>query len=52
MPLVLSELLEKLKREDEVYLLELLNITSEDIIDRFHDLVEERMDYLEELLDD
>ena len=28
MPLILSELLEKLKREDEVTLLELLGITS------------------------
>lgn len=52
MPLVLSELLEKLKREDEVYLLELLSINSEMILDRFTDLVEENMDYLEELLDD
>lgn len=52
MPLILSELLEKLKREDEVYLLELLNISSEDILERFADFVEERQDYLEELLDD
>lgn len=52
MPLVLSELLEKLKREDEVYLLELLSINSEMILDRFTDLVEENMDYLEELLDE
>lgn len=52
MPLILSELLDKLKREDEIYLLELLSINSEMILERFSDLVEERMEYLEELLDD
>lgn len=52
MPLVLSELLEKLKREDEVFLLELLGITSEDIIERFADLIEDRMEQLEEALEE
>lgn len=49
---VLCELLEKLKREDEVQLLELLSINSEMILERFADIVEERMDYLEEMSDD
>ena len=52
MPLVLSELLEKLKREDEVLLLELLGISSEDLVERFVDLIAQKQDYLEELLDD
>jgi hypothetical protein len=50
--LVLSELLEKLQREDEVHLLELLNINSEMILERFADLVEERMEYLEGVVDE
>ena len=41
-----EELNSKLKSLDEVTLLEVLNISSEDIVDRFQDLVEERYDYL------
>lgn len=52
MPLVLSELIEKLKREDEITLLELLEINSEMIIERFSDIIEEKQDYLEESIDD
>jgi len=37
---------------DEVTLLELLNIHSSDIVDRFHDFIEDRADYLEENIDD
>jgi hypothetical protein len=52
MPLILSELIDKLKREDEVTLLELLAIDAEMILERFADLVEEKMDYLEGMTDD
>jgi hypothetical protein len=39
-------------RLDEVTLLELLEVRSSDIVARFMDEIEERADYLEELLDD
>jgi len=41
-----EELNSKLKSLDEVTILEVLDISSEDIVDRFQDLVEERYDYL------
>ena len=50
--LTLPDIYDKLKRMDEVTLLELLNIQSTDIVDRFQDLIEDRADYLEETLDD
>lgn len=36
----------KLKRLDELLLMDLLEITSEDIVDRFQDKIEEKYDYL------
>jgi len=36
----LEEMIEQLKQVDEITLLEMLNISSEDLIDRFRDLVE------------
>ena len=44
--LTLEELKEKLKREDEVTLLEMLNINAEDILERFEDFLEERYDQI------
>jgi len=53
MPLILNELLSHLERWDEVYLLERLGITSEMLVERFSDLIEERFDSLEgEVLED
>lgn len=46
--ITLTELSDKLKREEECSLLEMLNISSEDIVDRFSDLIEERYDVLVE----
>ena len=46
MPLTLVDIIDKLRMIDEVSLLEVLEITSEDIVDRFEDRIEERMDYL------
>ncbi len=40
------ELSEKLKRFDEVYLLEILGITSDEIVERFQDTIDERYDQL------
>jgi len=50
--LTLPELIEKLKDIDEVTLLERLGITSEDLLTRFVDLVEDRFDEFESEFDD
>jgi len=42
----------KLKHLDEITLLEVLDITSEEIIERFIDKVEQRYDFLEKELND
>lgn len=44
--LTLSDLLHKLKQIDEVSLLEVLDISSEDIVNRFTDIIEEKYDEL------
>lgn len=47
MPLLLHEIKERLKELDEVTLLELLNITSEDLVEMFSDKIEDNADTLE-----
>jgi hypothetical protein len=44
--LTLREIQEKLKRYDEVSLLEVLDISSEDIVEKFLERIEERYDEL------
>lgn len=44
--LTLTDLLQKLKQIDEVSLLEILDINSEDIVNRFTDVIEEKYDEL------
>ncbi len=44
--LTVTEIAEKLKRYPEQDVLEVLEIYSEDIVDRFMDKVEEKYDYL------
>jgi hypothetical protein len=46
MPTTYHELLEKLKRWPEIDLLEKLDISSEEIVDRFGDLIEIKYDSL------
>ena len=41
-----SELCEELKRIDETTLLELLEISSEEIVDKFEDKIEDKLDKL------
>lgn len=41
-----AELLERLRHEDEVTLLELLEINSEDLVDNFADRIQEHMSRL------
>lgn len=46
--ITLKELSDKLKRVDEISLLEVLDISSEEIVDRFQDFIEERYESLAE----
>ena len=46
MNLTLAELKEKLMQFDELDLIELLDLTSEDILDRFEDIVEDKYEML------
>ena len=41
-----SELLERLKTFDEVYVLELINVTSDELVDAFEDQIEARQEYI------
>ena len=50
--LTIPDICDKLKRMDEVTILELLEINSEEIVNRFQDRIEDMADYLEEVLDD
>ncbi len=47
-----EEIKEKLKHLDEITLMETLEITSEDLVNRFADRIEEKQDTLENELDD
>ena len=49
--LTLNDVSDRLKKIDEVSLLEVLDIDSNDIVDRFIDRVEERFDDLQEELE-
>ena len=46
MNLTIAELKEKLMQFDELDLIELLDLTSEDILDRFEDVVENKYELL------
>lgn len=50
--LTFKEVLESLKQVDEVTLLEVLDISSEDIVDRFEDKVDERYEKALEVISD
>jgi len=50
--LTLSDVINHLKRIDEISLLEILEISSEDIVDRFQDKIEEKYDSLREDLEE
>ena len=50
--LTLTDLLDKLKKIDEISLMEVLDISSEDLVDRFVDKVEERYESLLEEFDE
>lgn len=52
MALTLHDIKEKLKQLDEITLMETLDISSEDLVNRFVDRIEEKQDTLENDLDD
>ena len=52
MSLTLTEIQERLIKLDEILLMELLEINSEDLVERFIDRIEDRADELEEQVDD
>ena len=52
MALTVRDLVDLLKREDEVTLLEMLDICSEDIVERFTDFIEENYEDLSEKYED
>lgn len=52
MSLTLHELCKKLKNLDEISILELLNISAEELVNRFQDEIEERYDNLTEQFED
>jgi hypothetical protein len=52
MSTTLAELQEKLKEVDEITLMELLNVSSEDLVERFVDVIEDKFDTLAEDYDD
>lgn len=44
-PMTLREVLERLKSLDEVTLMELLSVTSEDLVDAFKEKIEDNLDF-------
>jgi len=52
MALTILDLFDKLKRLDEISLMEILNITSEELVDRFEDRIEAMFDQLVDEIDD
>jgi hypothetical protein len=50
MALTLEEIKERLKRWDELTLIEELSLRSEDIVERFDDIIEDQADRLENLV--
>ena len=52
MSLTLVEVCDKLKEYDEITLLEVLDISSEEIVERFEDIIEEKYEDFARDLDD
>lgn len=50
--LTFTDVCDRLKKQDEISVLEVLEITSEDLVDRFQDKIEDRLDYFIEDLED
>jgi hypothetical protein len=50
--LTLADVCDRLKQQDEISILEVLEITAEELVDRFSDKVEDKYDYLASDLED
>lgn len=50
--LTFTDVCDRLKQQDEVSLMEILEISSEDIVERFKDKIEDKMEYFVEDLED
>ena len=51
MSLTLNDILDRLRQLDEVELLDILGVNSDMLVDRFADLIEEKLERLEEAVD-
>lgn len=52
MPLTFNDIKHKLRLLDEITLMEVLEISSEDIVERFEDKIEGKLDYLTDELEE
>lgn len=52
MSLTIFDIARRLEQQPEISVLEVLEITSSELVDRFMDKIEDRMDYLEDELGD
>ncbi len=52
MPLTLTDVMSRLKQLDEITLLEVLDISAEELVERFADKIEDNYDNLERELND
>jgi len=50
--LTFTDVCDRLKQQDEISVLEVLEITSEELVDRFKDKIENKLDYFLEDLED
>jgi len=50
--LTFTDVCDRLKKQDEISVLEVLEITSEELVDRFNDRIEDKLDYFLEDLED
>lgn len=51
MSLTFADILHKLRLLDEITLMEVLEISSEDLVDKFEDKIEAKLDYLTDELE-
>ena len=47
-----NEVCDKLSQLDELHLLEILDISSDELVDRFQDKIESKLDYFKQDLED
>ena len=50
--LTFTDVCDRLKQQDEISVLEVLEIASEELVDRFNDKIESKIDYFMEDLED